>query len=162
MRRFVLAALALTVFAACQPATTELTEEQKAEIATEVDSVMDVWWTVWSTDIDFDRALSFTADDPNMVWINDASPFYGRSGIDENLRPLVESMQRQEVTPIDSRTIVLSAELAYTVRINSLVHVDTAGNSQPEIRWGETILWIKRNGEWKVLGGHGSSPADAI
>ena len=36
MRRILLSALAVIVMAACQPATTELTEEQKAEIAAEV------------------------------------------------------------------------------------------------------------------------------
>ena len=43
MRRIVLAASALTVLAACQPADTALTEEQKAEIAAEVNAAFENW-----------------------------------------------------------------------------------------------------------------------
>jgi phenylpyruvate tautomerase PptA (4-oxalocrotonate tautomerase family) len=44
MRRILLAALAVSVFVACQPATTELTEEQKAEIAAEIRQVVAEFW----------------------------------------------------------------------------------------------------------------------
>ena len=45
MRRFVLAAFTMTVLAACQPATTELTEEQKAEIAAEIRQTARAFWS---------------------------------------------------------------------------------------------------------------------
>jgi len=162
MRRLVLAALSLALLAtACQPATTELTEEQRSAIAAEVDSVVNEWWTSWST-MDFDRGLSFFADDPDVLWMNDAQPFYTKSGVDELIRPWAASLQRQDVTPIDSRTIVVAPDVVYTIRINTVVQVDTAGNALPEIRFAETIVWVQRDGEWKVLIGHGSTPSESM
>ncbi len=58
MHRFVLAGSTLTVLAACQPATTDLTEEQKVEIAAEVDSVANDLWAAWAA-ADFDRGICY-------------------------------------------------------------------------------------------------------
>ena len=44
MRRFVPAAIALFVFPACQPATIELTEGQKAQIEAEIREALDGLW----------------------------------------------------------------------------------------------------------------------
>ena len=56
MRRFIFAALAVSVFAACQPATTELTVVQEAEIAAEVMMVANELMSAW--DDTFVKALS--------------------------------------------------------------------------------------------------------
>jgi hypothetical protein len=162
MRRLALAAVSLAFLAACQPATTELTEEQKAEIAAEVDSIMNEWWAAYSTDFDYDRGMSFFSDEPETAWANDGEVYYTLSVIDETFRPFFADLQRQDVTPIDSRTIVLTSDVVYTIRHNTVVVVDTAGNAGPEIRFAETIVWVKRNGEWKVLLGHGSTPPESM
>ena len=172
MRRLALAVLsvaflvagvvALVFLGASQPATAELTEEQKAEIAAEVDSVMNEWWTVWSTALDYDRGMSFFLDEPETAWADDGQVYYTATVIDETFRPFFAGLQRQDLTPIDSRTIVLTSDVVYTIRHNTIVAVDTAGNAGPEIRFAETIVWVKRNGEWKVLLGHGSIPPESM
>ena len=77
-------------------------------------------------------------------------------------RPVMENMQRQENTPVEWRTVVVAPDIAYTVRINDVAQTDIAGNPGVEGRYAETILWVKRNGQWRVLTGHGSSPNDAM
>jgi hypothetical protein len=70
MRRFVLTASALTVLAACQPATTELTEEMKAEIAAEVEQrVAEYADAIQLRDID--DMLEFWADVDGFVMAAD-------------------------------------------------------------------------------------------
>lgn len=68
MRRFVIAALALTVLAACQPATTELTDYQKGEVAAEVMMVVDELMAAWNAE-DATTSLSFfDAEALNVLW----------------------------------------------------------------------------------------------
>ena len=73
MRRLALAALSLAfLVTACQPARTELTEEQKAAIEEEVRQTVDDMGDAYSA-LDFDRFRSFLADD--LRWAISPMPF---------------------------------------------------------------------------------------
>jgi uncharacterized protein (TIGR02246 family) len=161
MRRLTLSVLSLAFLAACQPATTELTEEQKAAIAAEVDSVVSQWWAAWNA-MDFDHGMSFFEDAGETAWAGDGQLHYSVSGIDGYYRPLFAGLQRQDITSISSRTIVLAPDVVYTIRNVNVAQVDTAGIAQPEFPYAETIIWVKQNGEWKVLVGHGSTPSESM
>ena len=141
---------------------TELTEEQKAEIAAEVDSVMNDWFGVWAGSLDFDRLISFVTDEPETGWVNDGQALFTRAQTDAAMRPFFASLQSQTATIIESRTIVLASDVVYTIRANNLVRVDTSGTEQPEFQFVETIVWVKRHGEWKILTGHGSTPSESM
>jgi uncharacterized protein (TIGR02246 family) len=132
------------------------------QVAQEVEAALDEWWAVWSAAEDFDRFMTFFADDPDVHWIGDAVPHFGPDAIDATFRPVMENMQRQENTPVEWRTVVVAPDIAYTVRINDVAQTDIAGNPGVEGRYAETILWVKRNGQWKVLTGHGSAPNDVM
>jgi hypothetical protein len=154
--------LMLFTAVACQPATMELTDGQKAVIAAEVDSIMNEWWAAFTTSIDFDRGMSFTADAPEMAWATNGTLLPSRSAIDAYYRPVFGSIQSQAIEFSDSRTVVLAPDVVCTIRVGNTVVVDTAGNTMPEQTYAETIVWVKRNGEWKVLLGHGSNPSEPI
>jgi uncharacterized protein (TIGR02246 family) len=136
--------------------------EQRAQIAAEVDSVTNEWWTVWSTAQDFDRFMSFFVDDTEPIWISDGQHLMSRSEIDAAFRPVMGNLARQDNTPIEFRTIVISPEVVYTIRINQVEQIDTTRTRLPEVRWAETIVWVNREGVWKVLLGHGSSPNESM
>ena len=140
----------------------KMTEAQVAQIEAEVDSVTSEWWAVWSAGEDADRFFSFLADDAEAVWISDANPLFGRAEIEEAFRPVLENIQRQDNTPLEWRTIVIAPEVAYTVRINDVVQTFVTGDSGPVIRYAETLVWVKRDGEWRVLIGHGSTPNEPM
>ena len=101
------------------------------------------------------------ADNSDPLWISDAVPHFGRTEMEAAFRPVMENMQRQENTRVEWRTIVISPDVAYTIRINDVVQVDLAGNAGPTVRYAETILWVRRDGEWKALIGHGSTPNES-
>ena len=68
MRRIVLAAFAMTLLAACQPATTELTVVQEAEIAAEVMMVANELMSAWNAE-DGPTSLSFFDSEAlNLLW----------------------------------------------------------------------------------------------
>jgi ketosteroid isomerase-like protein len=140
------------------------TEEQRAAVVAEVDTVMKEWWGIWagSGDIDFDRGMSFITDEPETVWVNDGQVLLTKAVIQEVFRPFFAALQRQIVTPIESRTIALASDVVYTIRAVNLVRIDTAGNEQPAVQFVETIVWVKRNGGWKVLTGSGSTPSESM
>jgi uncharacterized protein (TIGR02246 family) len=161
MRRLTLSVLSLTFLAACQPAAIELTEEEKAGIAAEVDAVASDWWSAW-TAVDFDRGMSFYEDATETAWAGDGQVHYSITGIEGHYRPFFAGLQRQNVNVIGSQTIVLAPDIVYTIRNTAIVAVDTAGTPGPETRYVETIVWVKRNTEWKVLLGHGSTPSESM
>jgi uncharacterized protein (TIGR02246 family) len=134
----------------------------EAEIAAEVEMVLDDWWAIWSAGEDFDRFMTFFADDPEVLWIADAVPTFGKAAIDANFRPSMENFQRQDNTRVEWRTIVVSPDVVYTVRINDVVQTRLDGTIGLTGRYAETLVWVKRDGEWKVLIGHGSSPNEPI
>ena len=155
MHRFVLAASTLTVLAACQPATTELTEEQKVEIAAEVDSVANDWWAAWAA-ADFDRGMSFIDAGSEAAWSGDEGTLYTRAEMDRTWRPTFTQLERQDLTFTDSRTVVLAPDIVCTIRAVTGIATDTTGTTRPEISSIETLVWVKRNGEWRALIGHES------
>ena len=84
MRRLTLAALSLAfLVTACQPATTELTEEQEAAIEEEVRQTLDDMGDAGSA-LDFDRLRSFLADD--IRWAISPAPFLTMEDIEPGFR----------------------------------------------------------------------------
>ena len=65
--------------------------------------------------------------------------------------------QQQQIDFTDSRTIVLAPDIAYTIRQYTAVVTEKSGDVQPQTSGVETLVWVKRNGAWKVLLGHESS-----
>lgn len=138
----------------------EVPATDPAQIAAEVDAATDLWWDTWSAAEDADLFFSFMADDPEAHWIGDAVPHFDRASMEAVYRPVMENMQRQENAPVEWRTFVIAPGVAYTVRINDVSQIDLAGNAGPAHRYAETLLWVNRNGEWKVFAGHGSSAVE--
>ncbi len=153
MRR-VMPSLMLLAVVACQPASVDLTDEQKAEIAAEVDSLTNEWWAAWEV-FDFDRGLSFFPDGQDIVWAGAGartvySPAEGR----EVWGPGVTGLQRQDLEFTNSRTVVLAPDIVWTLREGNGTAIDTTGAVVYEGQFIETAVWVKRNGEWKIMLGH--------
>ena len=156
--------IGLMLIYACQAPPPEAPRQEmtNAEIEAEVNQVLDEWWAVWSAGEDFDRFMTFFADDPEVLWIADAVPTFGKAAIDANFRPSMADFQRQDNTRVEWRTIVISPDVVYTVRINDVVQTRLDGTIGLTGRYAETLVWVKRGGEWKVLIGHGSAPHEPM
>ncbi len=156
MRRTILPALAFCIAAvACQPATTELTEEQKAAIADTVNALLDDYWDAWR-DVDFDRGMSFFLDAPETAFASADQVDYGLATLDSKYRPFMATFESQEITLADSRTTVLASNAVYTMQRGTYVQTDTAGVVGDTLPFAYSMVWVRRNGEWKVLAGHQS------
>ena len=153
MRCFVLAVFALTVLAACQPATTELTEEQNAEIAAIIDSLTDEWWDAWNA-LDVERGLSFIHDDPRMTWTGAARTLYSVAEGREVWGPHLAGLERQVHDVTNARTVILAPDIVWTLREFEFQVIDTTGTVVSEGQSIETAVWVEKDGEWKLLVGH--------
>jgi uncharacterized protein (TIGR02246 family) len=150
MRRFVIAAIALTVFAACQPTTTELTEGQKAAIEAEIRQLDTDMGHAWNAH-DYDEWRSHFADD---VRFNGESGFMQGEQIFEAVRPYLESDAEFSSELVDDFVRVLGPNAAVkgSVIHNTTVLPSGESSTSREIM---TTVWYRVDGEWKIV--HGQS-----
>jgi hypothetical protein len=157
VRRFVFAAFALTVLAACQPATTELTEEQKAEIAAEVNALQAEWDTVYVAHL-YDRARSLWTNSPETGWAASGNARWDADmvGTGDGFRDFWNAIASVEFTRNEKRTYVLAPNVAYVMQRLATILTDTAGVVYPEAQMAYTYVWTKQDGEWRIQFGHSS------
>ena len=147
MRRFVLAAFALTVFAACQPATNELTDYRKGELAAEVELIHGQMWEAWN-ETDVDRAMSYLYNSPDVIWVDDGVLMKGWTTVNDMVQSL--TIESQAVTFNESKTTVLAPDVVHVVDQGTYVVTSTDGATGPETTFATSILWVLRDGDWKT------------
>jgi len=156
MRRLVLAVLSLAFLAACQAATTELTEEQKAEIAAEVNATLDAAWDAWPN---LDQGMSYFDSSPDVGWGWSGDIRFGRDNIAAWFEPAIADFDRYEFTVDQRRTVVLSEDVVCVTERGEFAAYDSTGSILGSGPLAATFVWVRRNGEWKIAAGHESFPA---
>ena len=157
MHRAVFTAFALTVITACSFADSEMTDYQKAEIAAEVELRLDQLWDVLRNP-DADLLLSFFHESEELISVHDGAAVLGYATFEQG-RPIVDEWENQVVTVSETRTVVLSRDIAYTLRVGTDSLTFRSGDAVPTRPWAVTYVWIRSDGEWKILLGHGSHPS---
>jgi ketosteroid isomerase-like protein len=147
MRRFVLAAFALTVLAACQPATTELTDYEKAEIAAEVELLHGQFWDAWRA-WDFERGMSYYTNSPEFMFANEDQIVRGWDALNEGAQAM--DVESQTITFAESHTAVLASGVVQVVERGTYAVTNTEGESGPEHSFTCSATWVHQNSEWKV------------
>jgi uncharacterized protein (TIGR02246 family) len=151
MRRLALAALSLAFLAtACQPATTELTDAQKAAIEEEVRQVWDDMGDAWNAR-DFDRVRPFLADD--LRWGISPWPFLTMEEIEPEFRAYLSGISETTLEDEDSFVRVLGPDAAVYSWTSHETVVDVNGVSS-SVRTAGTFVWARVDGVWKVVHGH--------
>ena len=157
MRRLAFVALSLAFLAtACQPATTELTEEQKAALADSVSAMHAEMWQPWLA-ADLDQGMPYFLNSPDVGWGWDGEIRYGYDNIDAWFRPNMAGVASQELTVADRRTVVLAWDVVCVMEHGTIAATDTAGVTAPPMPFAMTTIWVRRDGEWKIRLGHEST-----
>jgi len=146
MRRIVFAAFALTVSAACQPATTDLTEAQRAEIVTAVSQVATDNWRAWLAQEDVDEVLSVSSD-----WAG--TPWSGTSSLDQMRNDMALHWDRWDYdqdVEYSWDVKVLAPNVAAAKMTTDYVRTDASGTVQQwTVNWA--TVWVLEDGAWKML-----------
>ena len=146
MRRLALAVLSLAFLAtACQPAATELTEEQKAEIEEAVAQAAIAHGVSWRAQEDIDEYMSYASDWGFVPW-NYESPDDWRS---LTLR-FWERWDWESHENRDVQVLVLGPDAAAVQMIGVGVIRDTAGVAVDRTSHIKQV-WVREAGEWKLL-----------
>ena len=154
MRRIVLAAFAVTVFVACQPATTELTEEQKAEIAAEVDMALDTHWDLFRQ-ADYDRGIEYWEHSPEMAYVGvQGEIVMGFSTLDNLYRPFFATLASQEINIAERHFKTITRDAVYAMERGTLAQTDTSGVTGPTRPFAYTYLWMRTDAGWKISSAH--------
>jgi hypothetical protein len=149
--------MSLAFLTTCQPATTELTEEQKAGIAAEVLAVLAEAEAAWETkNPDVDRVMSFFLDSPESVWAGYGRLIRGLADQYAVSRSAYAARAKADWTSADRQVTVLAPDVVCILDVGTAVFTDTAGVTTPESDYTYTYIWVHRNGEWKILLAHGS------
>jgi hypothetical protein len=135
------------------PTGLEMTEAEKRRIQAEVDSLTNEWWEAWKN-FDWDRGLSFVEEAPETTWTGAGQTVYSVAEMREVWPPTMAGLARQDLEFTNARTVVLAPEIVWTLREGDYVLFDTAGVEVAAGQFNETAVWVKRQGEWKVLLGH--------
>ena len=157
MLRLVLAFLSLTFLAACQPVTTELTDEQKAAIADEVRVISAEMLDAWR-DADLGRGMSYYRDSPNFTFALEGQLTNGFAAFGDLVDSVFANVASQTITLSEVQFTVLAPDVVYERAQGTFSPTDTTGVTGPESQYALTALWSRRNGEWKILFGHESFP----
>ena len=161
MRRIVLAVFAVAVLAACQPATSELTEEQKAAIADTVRQLADTFFEDFRF-LDFVPAMAPYA--PELVWAESGVLGANRDSLANAWGGIFASIQ--EVTSGEWGEVhikVLGPAAAVFTASFDWAGVDTAGAELGGSGvW--TAIWERTEQGWKIVQGHESylPPPDSM
>jgi hypothetical protein len=162
MRRLTLSILSLVFLAACQPTTTELTEEQKGEIAADIRQVVAEFWNSVEV-MDTDRWLDH--------WSPELEPFFQtQPAIAVNLLTIVQTVddwragweptfaQRSghDIALENEHVAVLAEDIVLHVSRGTFTVSDTLGNTTEPAPWTVSTVWVHRDAEWKILHFHQS------
>ncbi|NIM48083.1 MAG: DUF3225 domain-containing protein [Gemmatimonadales bacterium] len=147
MRRLIFP-LILVGAVSCQPATSELTEERKAEVIAEVSALNLEYWDAWRA-ADWDRGMAYYFDSPDFVWASGGTVTYGFDAL-EALRPRFESIASQTFAFRTNRVTVMAPDAATVTATGTWAQTDTAGVAGPARSFAWTAIWLLHGDEWKI------------
>jgi len=157
MRRLTFAVLSLAFLAACRPATTELTEEQKAAIVDEVTRLRDES-LVSIRQLDQAGWLAYFQDSEDVTYAESGMVFRGRSALAEHLRTVWAPIARFAGDWGELNFQVLAPTVAVVTSISDFTGIDTAGN-ETQFYGTWTGVWVEKDGEWKMVNAAETFPA---
>jgi hypothetical protein len=149
----IVALIALLYVATRPTPLPEMTDAEIAQITVEIDALTDEWWEAWKT-FDWERGLSFIEDAPETTWTGAVQTLYSVAEMREVWPSAMAEFGRQDLEFTNARTVVLARDIVWTLREGNYVLFDTAGVEVQAGQFNETAVWVKRNGEWKLLLGH--------
>jgi ketosteroid isomerase-like protein len=97
------------------------------------------------------------SDAPEATYLGGDQNLYGVDAMREPWTDWAANLSRQEFRYTESRTFILAPDIAFTIRNVAGVATRKDGSIRPEMESVESAVWVKRDGEWKILFGHESA-----
>jgi len=154
MNRFPLfprvAALALLALATgCQQKTAAVNPEDPAIIA-QVDSVLQIAMA-GAAAANAEQALSVSTKDQDFTFITGDLMLTGYDNILPRFEDTYSMLQKQTSQVIQKRVRVLAPDVVVVSAITEGTYTDKAGYTSDPVGLGSTIVFVRRNGEWRAV-----------
>ncbi len=148
MRRFVLAAFALTVLTACQAPPPEMTEADVSQIESEMTTLDQA--VVEAVKVsDLDAFLGFFSDD--LTWALFGEVHHGLDSWAQQVTPFFLQGERLDRCDYLNRRVQV---LARDVAISTWVSICFAPSPEGPVLVDDhtwTAVWAKKDGQWKIV-----------
>jgi uncharacterized protein (TIGR02246 family) len=151
--RLAAAAVALGILA-CQPKPATVDPEDPTIVA-QIDSIVKVAMTGASA-ANAEQALSITTKDNDFTFITGDLMLVGYDSILPRFKDTYSMLQKQTSEVISKRIRVLSPDVAVVTAITEGTYTDKAGFTSEPVGLGSTIIFVRRNGEWRAVHFHQS------
>jgi hypothetical protein len=142
MRRMILPLMLIVV--ACQPAAMELTEEQEAEIEESVIQAVKAYGEAWAAEGDIEDFMAHVSD-----W---TVPWTGFESLDAAKQMIQSLWERDDFGSseyeFDVRVLGPDAAAVKATRVSA---VTTAGGVSQEQTEDFAGVWVREDGQWKLL-----------
>ncbi len=146
---------------ACQAGPRTLSDAQRAAVADTVEGLTDSLFAAAGR-ADFDALAAYFHNTTDLTWAYQAQTWESWATVDSVFRPSFAELSHQNIDVAKTVTTVLAPDIAYVLLEGSYTATDTAGVTSSPIRYAWGGVWVRRNGEWKVLAGFESDqPADS-
>ena len=156
MRRPVAATLCLTLLAACQPATTELTESQRIALA---DTVRQLTDRVLDLTGDADAWMDLFASGPEFRYVQNGA-ILSHDDLADEMAAYVAACKEQSWAWDDVHVVVLDPDAAVVTATYHGAVTDTSGQRFTFDRAVATYVYARRGGAWKIVQAHEYFPQD--
>jgi uncharacterized protein (TIGR02246 family) len=151
--------LILVAFAACQvDVTVELTDAEKDAMTEEVTSLHEQMWGEWRQ-VNLDAGIAYFRSD--AVWGLMGDTRSGADNIKTWFEPMLAGVARQEIVFDDRQVLVVNRDVVYVMERGSYTAFDGDDAAVGGGPFAASVLWVRSDGEWRVVGGHESFPAPA-
>ena len=135
---------------ACKPTVTELTDEQKAALTDTVSAVHEEMMQRWLA-TDFDSVMPYFLNSPEVGWAWSGGVRHGYADLGALFRPIFDSFESAEFAVGDRRVDVLAREAACVREYGAYTTTYTKGMTRKRDPFVMTTIWVRRNGESKIL-----------
>ncbi len=150
MRRTILSALALAVLAACQPATTELTDAQRAAIADTVTQLTD---QLLSLTGDADAWMDLFSTGQELRYVQNGV-ILSRDDLESEMTAFVGACEEQSWAWDDVHVVVLGPDAAAVTATYHGAYTDTTGQTFTFDEIVVTYASARSDGTWKIVQAH--------
>lgn len=105
---------------------------------------------------DAERALSVTTMDDDFTFITEDTMITGYDKALASFRDTYSMLQKQTSEVVSSRVRVLAPDVVLVTGISEGTYTDKAGFTSEPAGLGVTIVFVRRNGEWRAVHYHQS------
>jgi uncharacterized protein (TIGR02246 family) len=151
--RFSAAVLALSALA-CQPKPVAFDPEDpaaKAQIEAALHEAM-----AGAAAVDAEKALAVTTKDKDFTFITGDLMLVGYDEILPRFRETYSALQKQHTEITTKKVRLLSPDVAVMTAVGEGTYTDKAGFTSEPVGLGATIVFVRKDGEWRAVHFHQS------